>query len=196
MVALLLGLLHKVQSSRQILKESDSVPSKIEGEKTDRGTAKTGGGHAVSLYLDIKQAYEKNKKVSPVCNAIGIVQHSPIAPAPQREFAVYEGHGLAVTSENKLSSAPTVIRRQPVTFKGYSATGDAKAQWVKAIAEMNAIIKMKHYSSKTLKSYGHWVWKFQRFKKDTDPASLTTEDVKAFLSWLAVTCNVSASSQN
>jgi hypothetical protein len=39
-----------------------------------------------------------------------------------------------------------------------SATSAMKAQWQKAIAEMAALIKTKHYSSKTLKSYSHWVW--------------------------------------
>jgi integron integrase len=42
----------------------------------------------------------------------------------------------------------------------------------------------------------NWVQKFLGFRKDRAPSSLTTEDVKAFLSYLAVTCNVSASSQN
>lgn len=61
---------------------------------------------------------------------------------------------------------------------------------------MTAVIKTKHYSVKTLKSYSYWVWKFQSYRKDTEPLLLGSEDVKAFLTWLAVSCKVSASSQN
>jgi len=71
-----------------------------------------------------------------------------------------------------------------------------RTQWERAISEMSDAIKTKHYSPKTLRSYSHWIWKFQMFRKTIDPVSLTTEDVKAFLTWLAVSCNVSASSQN
>jgi hypothetical protein len=40
-----------------------------------------------------------------------------------------------------------------------------KAQWQKAIEEMTSVIKTKHYSSKTLKSYSHWIWKFRDFRR-------------------------------
>jgi hypothetical protein len=129
-------------------------------------------GHAVSLYLDMEKAKDLDSRL-------------------------HENDGLEGFSNKKiLPSSPVEEMRQPLTFEEYRATGTAKTQWVKAIAEMTAVIKTKHYSAKTLKSYGHWTWKFQRFKKDTDPALLTTEDVKAFLTWLAVSCKVSASSQN
>jgi integrase len=94
------------------------------------------------------------------------------------------------------SPAHSADVRQLITSKEYSATGAMKVQWQKAISEMTAVIKTKHYSVKTLKSYGYWVWKFQSYRKDTDPALLGSEDVKTFLTWLAVSCNVSASSQN
>lgn len=119
---------------------------------------------------------------------------SPLDPLPPGERN--KRPGTTANDANKPQSISSVNLRQPITYKQYSAAGAAKTQWVRAIAEMTAVIKTQHYSAKTLKSYGHWIWKFQRFKKDTYPVSLTTEDVKAFLSWLAVTCNVSASSQN
>jgi len=57
-------------------------------------------------------------------------------------------------------------------------------------------IKVRHYSPKTLKSYTGWIRKFKTFVKSKDPASVSVEDVKAFLTWLAVKQNVSASCQN
>ena len=71
-----------------------------------------------------------------------------------------------------------------------------KAAWNQAIVELASAIKTRHYSPRTLESYRTWVRKFSGFKKNTPPASLTTSDVKDFLTWLAVSCNVSASSQN
>jgi integron integrase len=71
-----------------------------------------------------------------------------------------------------------------------------KSAWDEAVANLVSIIKTKHYSPKTLKSYRHWVLKFSGYRNDTEPSSLTSDDVKAFLSHLAIKCNVSASSQN
>ncbi len=93
----------------------------------------------------------------------------------------------ALPSTVQQSATPSITRPAP---------GHMRTQWERAISEMTDAIKTKHYSSKTLRSYGHWIWKFQTFRKSVDPMSLTTEDVKAFLTWLAVSCKVSASSQN
>ncbi|MEW6418043.1 MAG: phage integrase N-terminal SAM-like domain-containing protein [Nitrospirota bacterium] len=160
-------------------------------EKKQNEAQQKQAGHAISIFLDMAKAYAKGSSAG-VTEAD--VLPSPLDPLPPGERN--KRHGTTANDANKPQPISSVNLRQPVTYKQYSAAGAAKTQWVRAIAEMTAVIKTKHYSAKTLKSYGHWVWKFQRFKKDTDPVSLTTEDVKAFLSWLAVTCNVSASSQN
>lgn len=70
------------------------------------------------------------------------------------------------------------------------------AEWKKAHAELFAEIKTRHYSPKTLKSYALWVRKFQFFTKNKMPGTLSPDDVKGFLRFLAIKKNVSASSQN
>jgi integron integrase len=150
-------------------------------------------GHAVSLYLDMEKA---NAKVPSAGEVPAIVQPPPLNPLPRVEGKAFNEPKPTANDGKKPSSVPTEDMRQPVTFKQYSATSAAKTQWQKAIVEMAAVIKTKHYSAKTLKAYGHWVWKFQSYRKDIDPMLLGTEDVKAFLTWLAVSCKVSASSQN
>jgi hypothetical protein len=70
------------------------------------------------------------------------------------------------------------------------------SSWEAAVNELVSIIKTNHYSPKTLKSYRHWVLKFKSYRGALAPADLVAEDVKAFLSHLAVTCHVSATSQN
>ncbi len=57
-------------------------------------------------------------------------------------------------------------------------------------------IQVRHYSPKTLKTYRGWVQKFQTFTKSKDPVSISTDDVKAYLTFLAVKRKVAASTQN
>ncbi|MBD3322847.1 MAG: integron integrase [Chitinivibrionales bacterium] len=72
----------------------------------------------------------------------------------------------------------------------------ANASWVPIYDELKAEIKLRHYSPRTLKSYRSWVRHFQSFTRSKDAGLLSTADVKAFLTFLAVKRNVSASSQN
>ncbi len=70
------------------------------------------------------------------------------------------------------------------------------APWDIAVDCVKNEIKLRHYSPKTLKAYTLWAEKLRYFTKDKLPESLTPEDVKAFLTFLAVKKKVSASSQN
>ncbi|MFK5953081.1 MAG: phage integrase N-terminal SAM-like domain-containing protein [Desulfobacterium sp.] len=47
-------------------------------------------------------------------------------------------------------------------------------------------MKIRHYSPKTLKAYSNWTRKFQSYVKNKPQAQLTVEDVKLFLTFLAV----------
>jgi len=76
---------------------------------------------------------------------------------------------------------------------------DSKAigdPWRIAVDSIKNEIKLRHYSKKTLKAYSLWAEKFRYFTKNKLPESLTPEDVKDFLTFLAVKKKVSASSQN
>jgi hypothetical protein len=77
-----------------------------------------------------------------------------------------------------------------------AASGAEPLSWDRALSELVAVIKTRHYSPKTLKSYSHWAQKLHDFRKARQPSSLSSEDVKEFLTYLAVKCGVSASSQN
>ncbi|MBU1196336.1 MAG: integron integrase [Proteobacteria bacterium] len=68
--------------------------------------------------------------------------------------------------------------------------------WRIAVDSIKNEIQVRHYSKKTLKAYSLWAEKFQYFTKSKLPESLTPEDVKDFLTFLAVQKKVSASSQN
>jgi integron integrase len=68
--------------------------------------------------------------------------------------------------------------------------------WSSLYKGLNAEIKLRHYSPKTLKAYTRWVRYLQGFTRSKDPKSLSPSDVKEFLTSLAVKRKVSASSQN
>jgi len=70
------------------------------------------------------------------------------------------------------------------------------ADWTSVYNDLDAEIKIRHYSPKTLKAYRGWVRQFQNFTKSKGPQLLSNTDVKDFLTFLAVKRKVSASSQN
>lgn len=87
---------------------------------------------------------------------------------------------------------PLVVQYYPA---GYQEKSDSQ-EWDEVIGKLADEIKVRHYSRKTLKTYAHWSRQFQRFLKNKSPAELTTDDVKDYLTWLAVKCHVAASTQN
>jgi len=69
-------------------------------------------------------------------------------------------------------------------------------EWDAIIDKLADEISTRHYSRKTLKTYADWCRKFQSYLKNKLPDDLSSSDVKAYLTYLAVKCKVSASTQN
>lgn len=72
----------------------------------------------------------------------------------------------------------------------------APKNWAEAVSNLNKEIQMRHYSSKTLKSYRHWVTWFGRYLDYKEFGELGAGDAQDFLVHLATEQGVSASSQN
>ena len=70
------------------------------------------------------------------------------------------------------------------------------ADWTLVYNDLDAEIKIRYYSPKTLKAYRGWVRQFQNFSRSKDPQLVSNADIKEFLTFLAVERTVSASSQN
>lgn len=62
--------------------------------------------------------------------------------------------------------------------------------------QMRERIRVKHYSIRTEETYLHWVKRYIYFHHKRHPAEMGAPEVEAFLSHLATTANVSASTQN
>ncbi|MGR8932316.1 MAG: integron integrase [Gammaproteobacteria bacterium] len=70
------------------------------------------------------------------------------------------------------------------------------ANWVSVYEQLQAAIKVRHYSNKTWQAYRYWLRQFQTYTKSKDARLLDMDDVKGFLSHLAMNKQVAASSQN
>ncbi len=87
-------------------------------------------------------------------------------------------------------------------MNGQAISGDSSeprqsgANWVWVFDKLRAAIQVRHYSAKTWDAYKIWAQKFQTFTRSKDARLLSMEDVKGFLSHLAVDRKVAASTQN
>lgn len=92
---------------------------------------------------------------------------------------------------------PVIARRYGSQYSeiGYQEKSDSP-DWDAVLEAMATEIKIRHYSRKTLKTYANWSRQFQRFLKNKPPHELAVEDVKAYLTHLAVKCNVASTTQN
>jgi len=81
-------------------------------------------------------------------------------------------------------------------IKNRLITAPATNQWKNVKNEMIKIIRIKHLSVNTEKTYIGWLRTFCRFLKAQNPHSINVSHLKAFLTWLAVEKTVSASTQN
>ncbi len=67
-----------------------------------------------------------------------------------------------------------------------------------ALQEVKRLIRLRHYSYSTERTYVHWIERFFAYalRSEKMPADLSADDFRAFLSHLAVKERVSASTQN
>lgn len=141
--------------------------------------------HAVALYFELlEQAKSKE------CNAGGQKPGEFKNEVPERLRPPSEP--VASTPRSQLFSR---LRTSRYSEAGYEEKSDS-SEWDAVIGKLADEIKIRHYSRKTLKTYALWSRQFQRFLKNKPPQELETVDVKEYLTYLAVKCNVAASTQN
>jgi integron integrase len=102
---------------------------------------------------------------------------SPEASDPERKGFRFGVEPLAAITETASSSTR---REYPVS---------------KLLDEMRASLRARHYSHRTEEAYCLWVRRYVRFHGLRHPAEMGDEEINAFLTHLAVTEHVSASTQ-
>jgi len=66
----------------------------------------------------------------------------------------------------------------------------------KLLDQVRHVIRMRHYSRRTEATYADWIRRFIIFHRKKHPSTMGAPEITAFLSWLATTRRVSASTQN
>lgn len=131
---------------------------------------------AVRLLFSCTQASELQSELTYKDKQFEVSKILPNTPSNNRQ-------------ENKvLDSPPKQTESKTSKLKG--------ADWTSVFTELQNAIRVRHYSRSTLKTYTGWVRKFQAFTQSKDPKLLTIDDVKNYLTSLAVQRNVAASTQN
>lgn len=168
-------------------KESLSPFIKKLHEKKQSQNQQKQASHAIFLY------YTLLKTDSKVINKTVNEKNSKFVTGDSRNKSQF-----SVKKQQIPEKVPEHNQNSSQNIKNLSKSENQKKakSWNDALNELHALIKIKHYSPKTLKAYTHWVKKFQGFTRNKDIDALTSIDVKNFLEHLAIKVNVSASTQN
>jgi integron integrase len=101
----------------------------------------------------------------------------------------------SLKNDDPPGKAPAQSSPQTVSSSN-NANASPKVSWIAVYTRLANDIQVRHYSPKTLKAYTQWVRHFQTFTRSKEPGSLSSADVREFLTFLAVDRKVSASTQN
>jgi len=137
--------------------------------------------NAIRLFYTLS----KSNNLQNTYNANYTLNKIPIMTEMEAPYLVQEKHNVINDGHSLSSKMPNHAER--------SNTGQS---WQGAYQGLENEIKVRHYSPKTLKSYKSWVRKLQTYTQSKAPGTLDSNDVKKFLTYLAVEQDVSASSQN
>ena len=66
----------------------------------------------------------------------------------------------------------------------------------KLLDQVRDVVRLKHYSMSTEKTYVGWIKRFILFHNKRHPKDMGAEEVQAYLTYLAVNQHVAASTQN
>ncbi|MCX5812170.1 MAG: integron integrase [Proteobacteria bacterium] len=75
-------------------------------------------------------------------------------------------------------------------------TGKLSQLWWATIEETRKEIRLRHYSTSTEKTYIGWIVRFALYTKNKEPDKIDGDDIKNYLTYLAIKERVSASTQN
>jgi len=100
------------------------------------------------------------------------------------------------TVDNYQNQAPSSSVRDSSSSDRHNQANAPLCPWDQALLCLSNEIKERQYSPKTLKAYTLWAERLRYYTRHKPPEQLDVEDVKEFLTFLAVERKVAASSQN
>ncbi len=121
----------------------------------------------------------------------GPVSYQKVIPTPFRGTNPVSRKPDPSSFQAPLLSQPIPVPRKTIEIN--RATG---ASWKAEYSRLTDEIQVRHYSPKTLQTYRGWVRQYQAYTRSKPPEDLSSQDVKEFLTFLAVKRKVSATTQN
>ena len=100
--------------------------------------------------------------------------------------------GIASTTLYAASGAGLSIVREP--HRLYKIVPPKSSP--RLLDAVRQAIRTRHYSPQTEKAYVSWIRRFVRFHGKRHPREMGADEIRAFVSWLAVDHRVSVSRQN
>jgi integron integrase len=156
---------------------------------------------AVNIYFSLicgnRQSQQANQKPGNKCGSGGTVGETPDSYPVKKAVRSLKPESQPTAKPESQPTAKPEKRPRDDSIKADSADDLETGQsWQNEFQKLADEINVRHYSPKTLKSYRLWVQKFQTYTRSKSPSLLNVDDVKGFLTHLAVEKKVSASSQN
>jgi hypothetical protein len=102
----------------------------------------------------------------------------------------------ACTQHQNGPAAPLPGIRSPAAQATRPSGPGRGTSWEQEYRDLEAAILLRNYSPRTLEAYRFWIVRFQSFVRSRPTADLGAQEVRGFLSDLAVREHVAASTQN
>jgi integron integrase len=165
--------------------------------KGQSGRSLHDAAHALSLFFALRSP--QTGTAAPAGNPVrspGIAEASSVTravPLTEQGAREVDSGGYVAAAARKVSQN----RGGRKYNEWWSLERTRSPEWDAVVIDgLAGEIKARHYSRKTLKAYAGWSRKFQIYLKNKPPQELSADDVKSYLTHLAVQCKVSASTQN
>lgn len=157
---------------------------------------------AFQHFLQTHKQYSSNtipymvKRVFDCYHFLDLPQEEPLNPEHKNRYLAH----LSKSHEDwQVKQADTAIRLYQFFLAKQKTPQPGKEipeAWSELEAKMSEALRLRHRSLSTEKTYISWLRNFASFLKYPDPQPLKADDLRAFLSYLAVERRVSGSTQN
>ena len=121
------------------------------------------------------------------------------APIARSDIQGFLSHLAAIGLDWQVEQAKDAIRLYREWIGKKEQVGSTSKQpigWTAAVEELRRILRLKHYSIRTEKTYLSWLGRFYRFTGGKNVNQLNDHDIEQFLTHLAVDRKVAAGTQN
>jgi integron integrase len=116
--------------------------------------------------------------------------------AKEQHWTVPQGDGTLGKLLNLFPGKPVEVDPALGAEKARDNGTSSSSVLVPVIADLCAALQARHYSRRTEQAYSHWVTRFLHFHQGRHPVEMAEADINRFLTHLAVTEQVSSSTQN